>query len=130
MENLNNLTKLEILLLYNNEIHTVEGIDSLHELTILSIGNNALVDWDHVTYIINCLSFTNEIMLFEYISELLFQILYLRKFKKLSSLNASGNPCCEEAGYLDYVFAFIPQLIYYRYKMITDEERKAALGKH
>ncbi|XP_076683155.1 dynein regulatory complex subunit 3 [Andrena cerasifolii] len=104
MENLNNLTKLEILLLYNNQIHTVEGIDNLHELTIFSIGNNALVDWDHV--------------------------LYLRKFKKLSSLNASGNPCCEEAGYLDYVFAFIPQLIYYRYKMITDKERKNALEKH
>lgn len=42
----------------------------------------------------------------------------------------SGNPCTEEEGYLDYVFAFIPQLIYYEYKMITKEQRQTAREKH
>ncbi|XP_043261602.1 dynein regulatory complex subunit 3-like [Colletes gigas] len=104
MENLNNLIKLEILLLYNNEISKIEGIDSLCNLTIFSIGNNAIEEWDHV--------------------------LYLRKFSRLRSLNMNGNPCTKENGYLDYVFAFIPQLTYYQYKIITNEERKTAIEKH
>ncbi|XP_076247829.1 dynein regulatory complex subunit 3 [Calliopsis andreniformis] len=104
IENLSNLTNLEILLLYNNEISTVGGMDNLCNITIFSIGNNAIEDWDHV--------------------------LYLRKFKKLCSLNTNGNPCTKKSGYLDYVFAFIPQLIYYQYKMITAEEREAAIQKH
>ncbi|XP_076386115.1 dynein regulatory complex subunit 3 isoform X2 [Megachile rotundata] len=104
IENLHNLTKLEILLLFNNEISTVQGIDSLFNLTIFSIGNNVITDWDHV--------------------------MYLRKFKKLQSLNMHGNPCTEKDGYLEYVFAFIPQLIYYQYKMITNEQRDAAIEKH
>ena len=54
----------------------------------------------------------------------------MRKFKKLRSLNMSGNPCTKEDGYLHYVFAFLPQLIYYEYKMITNEQRKDATEKH
>ncbi|XP_076763828.1 dynein regulatory complex subunit 3 isoform X2 [Xylocopa sonorina] len=104
MENLNSLTKLEILLLFNNEITEIEGIDDLYDLTIFSIGNNNVTDWKHV--------------------------LYLRKFKKLHSLNMSGNPCTKEDGYLDYVFAFMPQLIYYEYKMISNEQKKIAIEKH
>ncbi|XP_016914639.2 dynein regulatory complex subunit 3 isoform X1 [Apis cerana] len=104
IENLDNLTKLEILLLFNNEINEIENIDSLYHLTIFSIGNNIISNWKHV--------------------------LYLRKFKNLYSLNMSGNPCTEEEGYLDYVFAFIPQLIYYEYKMITKEQRQTAREKH
>ncbi|XP_071869979.1 dynein regulatory complex subunit 3 isoform X4 [Bombus fervidus] len=104
MENLNNLTKLEILLLFNNEIREIENIDELCHLTIFSIGNNIITDTKHV--------------------------LYLRKFKKLRSLNMSGNPCTKEDGYLHYVFAFLPQLIYYEYKMITNEQRKDATEKH
>ncbi|KAK9310253.1 hypothetical protein QLX08_000282 [Tetragonisca angustula] len=104
MENLNHLTNLEILLLFNNEISEIENIDDLNNLTIFSIGNNIVTDSKHV--------------------------LYLRKFKKLRSLNISGNPCTKEDGYLDYVFAFIPQLTYYEYKMITNEQRKNAREKH
>nr|XP_034172526.1 dynein regulatory complex subunit 3-like isoform X1 [Osmia lignaria] len=104
IENLHNLIKLEILLLFNNEISNVEGIDNLCNLTIFSIGNNAITDWKHV--------------------------LYLRKFKKLRSLNMNGNPCTEKDDYLEYVIAFIPQLIYYQYKMITDEQREVAAEKH
>lgn len=42
----------------------------------------------------------------------------------------NGNPCTEKDGYLEYVIAFIPQLIYYQYKMITNEQREVAAEKH
>ena len=58
------------------------------------------------------------------------QVLYLRKFKLLRSLNTSGNPCTEQVDYFDYVIARIPQLIYFSYKMIAEEERKKALEKY
>ncbi|XP_012283171.1 dynein regulatory complex subunit 3 [Orussus abietinus] len=104
MENLNNLKKLEVLQLFENEISVVEGIDDLQGLTIFSIGNNKIADWDHV--------------------------MYLRKFKKLRSLNISGNSCMEQEGYLDYLFAFMPQLVYFQYKMIKEEQRQAAVQIH
>ncbi|XP_076279606.1 dynein regulatory complex subunit 3 [Lasioglossum baleicum] len=104
MENLNCLTKLEILLLYNNRITIVENIDDLHNLTIFSIGNNLITDWEHA--------------------------LYLRKFKNLRSLNMDENPCTKETGYSEYIFAVVPQLLYYQYKMVTNEERKSAAEKH
>ncbi|XP_078047695.1 dynein regulatory complex subunit 3 [Augochlora pura] len=104
MENLNCLPKLEILLLYNNQIEKIENIDNLCNLTIFSIGNNLITDWEHA--------------------------LYLRKFKNLRSLNMDANPCTKETGYFDYIFALIPQLLYYQYKMITNEERQNAVEKH
>lgn len=33
-------------------------------------------------------------------------------------------------GYLDYLFAFVPQLIYYQYRMISESERQSAIDKH
>ncbi|XP_012521336.1 dynein regulatory complex subunit 3 isoform X2 [Monomorium pharaonis] len=104
MENLNNLHQLEILLLYSNEISIVQGISNLKKLTILNIGKNKIDDWKHVVY--------------------------LREFKLLKSLNMRDNPCTEMDGYLDYLFAFVPQLIYYQYRMISENERQSAIDKH
>lgn len=104
IENLNHLTELEILLLFNNEICTIENIDNLQKLCIFSIGNNKIADWEHV--------------------------IYLRKFKCLRSLNIANNPCTKKDGYQDYLIAFIPQLIYYQYKLITTEARQYAMDKH
>ncbi|XP_011171581.1 dynein regulatory complex subunit 3 isoform X2 [Solenopsis invicta] len=104
MENLNNLHRLEILLLYSNEISIVQGINNLKKLTILNIGKNKIDDWKHVVY--------------------------LREFKSLKSLNMSDNPCTEMDGYLDYLLAFVPQLIYYQYRMISGSERQSAIDKH
>ncbi|XP_015588517.1 dynein regulatory complex subunit 3-like isoform X2 [Cephus cinctus] len=56
--------------------------------------------------------------------------MYLRKLKKLRSFNVDGNPCLEKEGYFDYLYAFVPQLIYCRYKMITNKERQLALEQH
>ncbi|XP_020297321.1 dynein regulatory complex subunit 3-like [Pseudomyrmex gracilis] len=104
MENLNNLSQLEILLLYSNEISVVENIDNLKKLTILNIGKNKIEDWDHIKY--------------------------LRNFKLLKSLNTWENPCAETNGYLDYLVAFLPQLLYYQYKMISESTRQSAIDKH
>ncbi|CAL1687377.1 unnamed protein product [Lasius platythorax] len=104
MENLDNLHQLEILLLYSNEISIVEGINNLKKLTILNIGKNKIKDWKHV--------------------------IYLRDFKSLRSLNTCDNPCTEMDGYLDYLFAFVPQLIYYQYRIISESNRQSAIDKH
>ncbi|XP_024885360.1 dynein regulatory complex subunit 3-like [Temnothorax curvispinosus] len=104
MENLNNLRQLEILLLHSNEISIVQGINNLRKLTILNIGKNRIDDWNHVVY--------------------------LRGFKSLKSLNMCDNPCTETDGYLDYLFAFVPQLIYYQYRMISESQRQSAIDKH
>ncbi|XP_012223445.2 dynein regulatory complex subunit 3-like [Linepithema humile] len=104
MENLNNLHQLEILLLYSNEISIVQGIDNLKKLIILNIGKNMIKDWKHVTY--------------------------LRDLKMLRSLNTWDNPCTEMDGYLDYLFAFVPQLLYYQYRMISESARQSAIDKH
>ncbi|KAL6256144.1 hypothetical protein P5V15_012264 [Pogonomyrmex californicus] len=104
MENLKNLHQLEILLLYSNEISDVQGISDLKKLIILNIGKNKINDWKH--------------------------IVYLRDFKSLKSLNTCDNPCTEMDGYLDYLFAFLPQLIYYQYRMISESERRCAIDKH
>ncbi|XP_029668287.1 dynein regulatory complex subunit 3-like [Formica exsecta] len=104
MENLDNLDQLEILLLYSNEISIVQGINNLKKLKILNIGKNKIKDWKHV--------------------------IYLRDFKSLRSLNTYDNPCTEMDGYLDYLFAFVPQLIYYQYRMISVSDRQSAIDKH
>ncbi|XP_011052181.1 PREDICTED: leucine-rich repeat-containing protein 48-like isoform X1 [Acromyrmex echinatior] len=104
MENLNNLHQLEILLLYNNEISIIQNISDLKKLIILNIGKNKIDDWEHVVY--------------------------LRDFKSLKSLNTCDNPCTKIDGYLDYLFAFIPQLTYCQYKMISENERQSAIDKH
>ncbi|XP_050445114.1 dynein regulatory complex subunit 3-like [Cataglyphis hispanica] len=104
MENLDNLDQLEILLLYSNEISIVQGINNLKKLMILNIGKNKINDWKHV--------------------------IYLRDFKSLKSLNIFDNPCTEMDGYLDYLFAYVPQLIYYQYRMISESDRQSAIDKH
>ncbi|KAL0101039.1 hypothetical protein PUN28_018712 [Cardiocondyla obscurior] len=104
MENLNNLHQLEILLLYRNEISVVQGINDLKKLTILNIGRNRIDNWKHVVY--------------------------LRDIKSLKSLNMCDNPCTEMDGYLNYLFAFMPQLIYYQYRMITENERQSGIDRH
>lgn len=61
---------------------------------------------------------------------LLLQVIYLRDFKMLRSLNTWDNPCIEMDGYLDYLFAFLPQLLYYRYRLISESARQSAIDKH
>ncbi|XP_053327535.1 dynein regulatory complex subunit 3 [Spea bombifrons] len=101
---LNALTKLEDLSLYNNRISVVENMDSLKNLQVLSLGNNNLTSLENLTY--------------------------LRKFKKLRSLNLSGNPFCEEEHYKIYIAAHLPELAYLDFRLIADNIRDVASLKY
>lgn len=55
-----------------------------------------------------------------------FQVLYLRQFGKLKSLNLSGNPLCHDQKFLQFICAYLPNLVYYEYCMIQDDQRREA----
>ena len=48
IENLNTLTGLLDLSLYNNKITQIEGLEALEEIKSLSLGNNLIKDLDKV----------------------------------------------------------------------------------
>lgn len=50
IEGLDNLRKLEILLLAKNRISVIENMDTLEELTIFNIGHNCIEQQDNVTF--------------------------------------------------------------------------------
>ncbi|XP_075225765.1 dynein regulatory complex subunit 3-like [Lycorma delicatula] len=99
IENLGNLVNLEILTLFENSIEEVQNLDSQTKLEIFSIGHNKISNPDCV--------------------------LYLRKFESLKVLNMAGNPCCYGINFRGRISVFIPQLIYYEYKVIMKEERES-----
>ncbi|XP_066592283.1 dynein regulatory complex subunit 3-like isoform X2 [Prorops nasuta] len=104
MENLNHLLKLEVLLLYSNQIEDIKGIDDLDKLRIFNVANNKISTNKHV--------------------------IYLRKFINLRSFTIKNNPCTKIEGYKEYLLAFNPQLKYFEYKLINEEEREVAAQKY
>ena len=59
-----------------------------------------------------------------------YQVLYLRQFKFLRTLNLSGNPFSEEANYKDYVIAHLPDLVYLDFRLIDESAREAATERY
>ncbi|KDR09021.1 Leucine-rich repeat-containing protein 48 [Zootermopsis nevadensis] len=55
-------------------------------------------------------------------------VIYLRQFPCLRSLNMAGNPCVEngDKDFQEYICAFLPKLTYYEYHIISAEERATA----
>uniref|UniRef100_U3IKG8 Dynein regulatory complex subunit 3 n=1 Tax=Anas platyrhynchos platyrhynchos TaxID=8840 RepID=U3IKG8_ANAPP len=100
IEGLDTLVKLQDLSLYNNRISKIEHMDTLQELQIFSIGKNNLT------------------------------VVYLRRFKKLRTLNLTGNPFCEEEQYVLFVVAHIPDLVYLDFKRVSDTTRELAVSKY
>nr|CAI5846272.1 unnamed protein product [Callosobruchus analis] len=98
IENLDALVNLEKLCLYDNIIEKIENMDTLKNLTILSIGKNQISDSENV--------------------------LYLRKFDKLTSLNMALNPCAEAPNFRIYIATFLPKVVYYEYKRLSESERE------
>ncbi|XP_025832524.1 dynein regulatory complex subunit 3-like [Agrilus planipennis] len=103
IENLENLHNLEILNLFNNKIDLIENLENQKKLTIFSIGRNNICDRNN--------------------------ILYLRKFRQLKSLNMFENPCALDEDFQIFVATFLPQIDYYEYKRILKEEREQGLAK-
>ncbi|KAM9179603.1 dynein regulatory complex subunit 3 [Mergus octosetaceus] len=104
IEGLDTLVKLQDLSLYNNRISKIEHMDTLQELQIFSIGKNNLTALEDVVY--------------------------LRRFKKLRTLNLTGNPFCEEEQYVLFVVAHIPDLVYLDFKRVSDTTRELAVSKY
>ncbi|XP_040430685.1 dynein regulatory complex subunit 3 [Cygnus olor] len=104
IEGLDTLVKLQDLSLYNNRISKIEHMDTLQELQIFSIGKNNLAALEDVVY--------------------------LRRFKKLRTLNLTGNPFCEEEQYVLFIVAHIPDLVYLDFKLVSDTTRELAVSKY
>jgi hypothetical protein len=94
------LSKLEDLSLANNRIREVEGIDHCKHLKCLSLGDNKL--------------------------DSLEQINKLRPLKKLSMLTLASNPIAREVDYRVTVLAFISQLRYLDYALVSAADISAA----
>ncbi|XP_024218063.1 dynein regulatory complex subunit 3 isoform X2 [Halyomorpha halys] len=101
IENLWGLKNMKVLCLYNNKIKVIEQLDDQEDIEIFSIGNNLIEDR-------SC-------------------ILYLRRFKKLVSINMANNPCTKEKYFKETLAAYMPKLLYYEYKLITHKEREIGL---
>lgn len=100
IENLDKLVHLESLSLYNNLISKIENLEELENLKILSIGNNNIGEVKGIER--------------------------FRFLKKLYSLNLEGNPIAENAEkpLRIYIAAVLPNLKYYSYTYLKDEERE------
>ncbi|NXN60621.1 DRC3 protein, partial [Rynchops niger] len=104
IEGLDTLVKLQDLTLFNNRISKIEHMDTLQELQIFSIGKNNLTT--------------------------LKDVIYLRRFKKLRTLNLRGNPLCDDEQYMLFVVAHLPDLVYLDYKRVSDTTREVAVSKY
>ncbi|NWW77186.1 DRC3 protein, partial [Climacteris rufus] len=94
IEGLDTLVKLQDLSLYSNRISKIEHMDTLQDLQIFSIGKNNLT--------------------------ILEDVVYLRRFKNLQTLNLAGNPFCNEEQYSLFVVAHLPNLVYLDFKLVRD----------
>ncbi|NXX53539.1 DRC3 protein, partial [Scopus umbretta] len=94
IEGLDTLVKLQDLSLYNNRISKIEHMDTLQELQIFSIGKNNLT--------------------------MLEDVIYLRRFKNLRTLNLMGNPLCDDEQYTLFVVAHLPDLVYLDFRLVSD----------
>lgn len=103
IENLEKLVHIESLSLYNNLISNIENLDDLENLKILSIGNNNIVEVKGIER--------------------------FRFLKKLYSLNLEGNPIAENSDkpLRTYIAAVLPNLKFYNYTYIKNEEREKGL---
>ncbi|NXA04212.1 DRC3 protein, partial [Sapayoa aenigma] len=94
IEGLDTLVKLQDLSLYSNRISKIENMDTLQELQIFSIGKNNLTNLEDVVY--------------------------LRRFKNLRTLNLSGNPFCDGEQHVLFAVAHLPNLVYLDFKLVRD----------
>uniref|UniRef100_A0A3P8SPV2 Dynein regulatory complex subunit 3 n=1 Tax=Amphiprion percula TaxID=161767 RepID=A0A3P8SPV2_AMPPE len=104
IEGLAALQKLEVLDLSNNRISVIENVDTLENITHFFIANNLIEELDNV--------------------------LQLKKFKKLFTLNLSGNPVTKEDDYKVFIAAHMPNLTYLNYRVLDSAVRNEASIKY
>ena len=86
--------------LYNNAIQTIENLDALTGLTVLSMGNNQI--------------------------DVLENLMYLRQFKGLRLINFAGNPICKDPEYRPYILSHIKNLKYLDYRLVNKDQVTSA----
>lgn len=52
---------------------------------------------------------------------LLLQVIYLRRFKDLRTLNLAGNPLCNEENYNIFIAAYLEDLVYLDYRLLDEK---------
>ena len=104
VENISTLRKLKVLALFSNEVVEVENLDCLLELEVLRLGNNKICSKT--------------------------AIIYLRRLPKLRTLSLKGNPVTRFKDFDGYVAAFLPNLMYYEFKMVDQRLRKLYTDKN
>mgnify|MGYP000078779447 FL=1 len=124
-EDAKGLESLEWLDLSFNRIKVIEGLESLVNLTDLSLFSNQIQEVSppslDANTKLNVLSLgDNQISSFEP------TISYLRGFKHLQVLKLEGNPLTSEMTYKNYVIAYISQLKYLDYVQIDPQDMAKA----
>uniref|UniRef100_G3W306 Dynein regulatory complex subunit 3 n=1 Tax=Sarcophilus harrisii TaxID=9305 RepID=G3W306_SARHA len=104
IEGLDTLVNLEDLSLFSNRIVKMDAMDSLVKLQVFSIGNNMIDN--------------------------LLNVIYLRRFTYLRSLNLAGNPICEDEEYKLFVTAYLPDLVYLDFRLIDAHTRELGDAKY
>ncbi|CAI9587627.1 unnamed protein product, partial [Staurois parvus] len=79
-------------------------MDGLKNLQVLSIGNNNLASLEN--------------------------LVYLRRFEHLRTLNLAGNPMCEDQNCKLFVAAHLPNLVYLDFRLLDDNIRDIANVKY
>ena len=108
MEGLKKLTQLEDLSLFQNRISIVEGLETLEQLNVLSVGNNQIYGLDE-------------------------SVRYLSRLRNnLEVLKICGNTMKETSDkeYKRKIIAYLRQLKYLDYQLIDPEERERALDDY
>ncbi|XP_007647286.1 dynein regulatory complex subunit 3 [Cricetulus griseus] len=104
IEGLDTLVNLEDLSLSNNRIAKIDSLDALVKLQVLSLGNNQIGN--------------------------IMNIIYLRQFSCLRTLTLSENPIAEAEEYKEFIYAYLPDLVYLDFRRIDEQAREASKLKH
>ena len=91
---MNSLVNLKDLSLAHNHIKILENMEGL-PLQVLSIGNNLIDRLDELSY--------------------------LRTFSQLKAVSLAGNPVASDNNYKPFILAHLPALVYFDYRLVTDE---------
>ncbi|XP_072337174.1 dynein regulatory complex subunit 3 isoform X1 [Scyliorhinus torazame] len=126
IEGLKTLTNLVWLDLSFNNIEMIEGVDELVKLEDLSLYSNRITNLENMNSLVNLQIFSigkNHISKLE-------TIIYLRRFKRLRTVNLAGNPICENERYSMYIPAYLPNLMYLDFRLIDKTTKEMALEMH
>lgn len=127
IEGLDALVNLTDLILYSNQIKKVENLDSLQKLECLSVGKNQLttyqevgsLPWCGLSPVAGSPSLTLLLLGCGVCVCALFQLSYLRRFRRLRLLVVEGNPFCDDPDTHAFILAHLPKLRFLDYRLVV-----------